>query len=101
VTTSRSVTVSVDREGDLVWSGHDLGPGVAGLQPGADEYEFWRTIRAAHIPALVTALGGRPGESVARLVRARFNSDVALADFAEAHGIPTEFNSWIPTSWDD
>lgn len=28
----------------LVWYGHDLGPAVGFLRPGATEYEFWRYV---------------------------------------------------------
>lgn len=98
---SRSVDVTLNEDGDLVWSGHDLGPEVAALRAGASEYEFWRYIRAKHLPALRIALGGAAGDDVARLVRKRFRSDVELAAFAEAHDIPTEFSSWIPTHWDE
>ncbi len=85
--------VQLDAEGDLVWAGHDMGPQVASVF-GGSEYEFWRTIRAAHLPALTQALGGQPGADVAQLVRQRFESDVVLNQFAEAHGIPTEFSSY-------
>lgn len=37
---------------DLVWYGHDLGPAVGFLRPGATEYEFWRYVRAPHVEAL-------------------------------------------------
>lgn len=84
-----------------MWSGHDLGPEVGALRAGASEYEFWRYIRAKHVPALVAALGGVAGDDVTRLVRKRFRSDTELAAFAEAHDIPTEFSSWIPTHWDE
>ena len=67
----------------------------------AAEYEFWRTVRAAHLPALVAALNGQPGDDVARLFPEKFDSDVALKDFAEERGIPTEFSSWSSTNWDD
>ena len=98
---SRSVAVTVNEKGDLVWSGHDLGPEVAALRAGASEYEFWRYVRAKHVPALLAALGGAAGDDVARLVGRRFRSDVELAEFAAAHDIPTEFSSWTPTHWDD
>lgn len=99
--TSRSVVVELNKAGDLVWNGHDIGPDVGLLQPGATEYEFWRYVRAAHVPALRTALGAGPNDDVARMVKKRFESDVDLAAFAAEHDIPTEFNSWITTNWDD
>ena len=99
--TRRSVDVTMNAEGDLVWSGHDLGPGVGALRAGATEYEFWRYVRARHLPALRAALGGPQNGDLTRLVRERFRSDVELDAFAKAHDIPTEFSSWIPTNWDD
>ena len=101
MTTERFVTVELNGAGDLVWSGHDLGPGVGVLMPGAREYEFWRTVRAAHVPALAVALGGEAGDDPSTLIAARFASDVDLQAFATEHGIPTEFGSWISTNWDD
>jgi hypothetical protein len=68
--------------------------------PGATEYEFWRTIRAEHVPALAAAMGAA-AEDLPALIENRFKSDVALQAFAEANGIPTEFHNWIPTNWDD
>ena len=101
MTTERRVDVSLNEDGDLVWAGQDLGPGVGILIKGATEYEFWRTVPAAHIPALVAALGGQPGDDATRLVRERFDSDVALKEFADAHGIPTRFSNWISSNWDE
>lgn len=92
---SRHVEVSRNDDGDLVWYGHDLGPEVGSLREGATEYEFWRTVPAEHIPALVAALGGRIDDDAPTLVRQRFRSDVDLAKFAEDHGIPTTFYSWV------
>lgn len=101
MSTSRSVHVTLNEAGDLVWSGHDLGSGVGALVRGASEYEFWRYVRAAHVPALRAALGGGPTDDVTRMVAQRFRSDVELAAFAAEHDIPTEFSSWVPTHWDD
>lgn len=101
MTTSRSVNVELNEAGDLVWNGHDIGPDVGILQPGATEYEFWRSVRAAHVPALRAALGAGPTDDITRIVRQRFESNVDLDAFATEHGIPTEFSSWITTNWDD
>lgn len=100
MTTTRSESVHLNENGDLVWTGHDLGPGVGVLQAGATEYEFWRTVPAAHVPALLAALGDQPGDHAVKLVRGRFRDDVELAEFAAGHDIPTTFHSWIPTNWD-
>jgi hypothetical protein len=96
--TTWSIAVRVDAAGDLVWAGSDSGPHLATMM-GASDYEWWRYVRAPHLPALVAALGGSPGDDVAALVRERFTSDVDLAAFADEHGIPTEFRAWTTTDW--
>lgn len=96
----RYVDISIAGEGDLVWAGHDLGPSVGILSPGSTEYEFWRTIRKPHLPALAEAMGVSIG-ALPSAVRERFTSDVELQRFAEGLGIPTEFYSWVSTNWDD
>lgn len=96
--TNRSVIVTLTHGGDLVWSGQDLWPDVATLHGGAMEYEWSRTVPAAYVPALLTALGGRPGDNVVALVAASFETDGELEEFASKAGIPTEFDSWIGTT---
>jgi hypothetical protein len=95
---SRHAQVQI-RNGDLVWYGHDLGGGAGPL--GGSDYEFWRTVRKAHLSALRAALGGKQGADVPGMVSGRFRSDVELAEFAAAHGIPTEFHSWSSGYGDD
>jgi hypothetical protein len=95
------VIVALTDSGDLVWSGQDLGPDVVTLQPAAMEYEWCLTVRAAYVPGLLAGLGGVPGDDVVALVAARFTTDLELELFAAALGIPTEFDSWIGTSFDD
>lgn len=92
--------VSFNESGDLVWYGHDLGPAVSSLMPGANEYEFWRTIRAPHVAKLAAAMGVSPA-GLPHLIETRFASDVDLEAFAKAHDVPTDFQNWIPTNWDD
>ena len=100
MTDTRYQQVTFNEDGDLVWSGHDLGPAVSSMVSGANEYEYWRTVRAPFVPALAAALGVAPKDLPA-VVRSRFASDVELDAFAEAHGILTEFDNWIPTNWDE
>ena len=98
--TKRSVVVTLTHAGDLLWSSQDIGPDVGRLRRGATEYEWWRTVPAAHVPALLAALGGGPADNVVALVAERFDSDVELEKFATSLGIPTEFDSWTSTSND-
>jgi hypothetical protein len=97
----RHVHLSLNEDGDLVWAGHDLGPGAGAHIGGSSEYEFWRTVPAEHLPALLAALGGEPDGDVAALVGERFTSDVQLDEFAKEHGIPTGFHSWSSGFGDD
>ena len=96
-----SVIVTLTDRGDLLWSGQDLGPDLQTLLPAATEYAWGRTVRAAYVPALRAALGGAPGDDVVALVAARFKSDAELEEFATSLGIPTEFDSWIGTTYED
>lgn len=98
--TTWSIVVSINANGDLVWSGYDSGPHLSKMM-GGSEYEWWRYVRAEHVPALRAALGGGPADDVAKLVRERFKSDLDLAAFAKEHGIPTEFRNWTTTDWSD
>ena len=92
--TRRYQKISLEPTGDLTWYCHDLGPGPGFLMAGSREYEFARTIRAAHLDTLARALGVAIADLPARLDR-DFRSDVELDVLARAHDIPTEFWSWI------
>ena len=100
MTDSSHRQVDYNAEGDLVWTGHDLGSAPMAFFGGSD-YEFWRTVREANLPALLAALGGAPGDDLPALVAERFKSDVQLEEFATKQGIPTEFFSWTSTDWND
>jgi hypothetical protein len=52
----RYLEASRDAAGDLHLDGQDLGPGT-GAVSGDGEYEWFQTIRAAHVGALLVALG--------------------------------------------
>lgn len=91
---TRHIEVDFNEAGDLVWYGHDLGPAVGFLRRGATEYEFWRYVRAPHVDALASAMGVTRSR-LPGLILKMWQSDVQLREFADAHGIPTEFDSWI------
>jgi len=59
----RYLDAYVDDAGDLVLAGQDLGPATK-LVSDNGEYEWFRTIRSEHVPALVFALGGDAGADV-------------------------------------
>lgn len=65
----RHLSARLTDEGDLLIEGQDLGPGVEEcFGPGLTEYEWVHTVHAEHIPLLVAALGGEPGEPVLPLL---------------------------------
>ena len=95
---SRTLRACLSESGDLSIEGHDLGSGVEGiLGPGLTEYEWVITVRAAHFPRLVAALGGKDGDDVITLLSQRYaeNADYASKTFFDEQGIPTEFFSRI------
>lgn len=80
-------------DGALRISGHDLGP-VAEFFDG--EYEWHYAVAADDVPALVVALGGRPGEDVLEMLAARYSGaeSYGLGDALRASGIRYEFACW-------
>lgn len=60
---SRHLWAYVDGSGDLHIDGQDLGPSTAPVSDDG-EYEWFQTIAAADIPAVVALLGGAPGDDV-------------------------------------
>jgi hypothetical protein len=53
----RSLWAFLDDDFGLHIHGHDLGPSTAMVSPDG-EYEWFQTVRAQHIPALLVLLGG-------------------------------------------
>ena len=86
----RHLWASLTDEGDLLIKGHDLGEGVKRVL-GVGEYEWGWTIRAAHIPALLGAMGAS-GDVMSALSE-RFSDERAgdLEAFFKEHEVPREF----------
>lgn len=90
---TRYLSASLNANGDLVIDGQDLGPGVeAFFGPGIREYEWARTVRRPHVPTLLAALGGPPGEDILVVLARRFSGDAAagLDQAIAAAGVPVE-----------
>ena len=93
----RFLSAAIDAQGELVFTGHDLGNGV-GVLSGYSEYEWTVTIAAVDVPKLAAALKvrgvlGTPWRRNGRLLRAlrrRFSGGNAsrLEPFLKDHGIP-------------
>ena len=95
---SRSLRARLSTSGDLSIEGHDIGSGVELFWGrGHTEYEWVITLRAAHVPTLVAALGGESGNDVLKLLSQRYseNPDCASQTFLKEHGIPIEFWSRV------
>ena len=78
-------------DGALHIDGQDLGPLTAPVSPSG-EYEWFKTIRAEHLPQLVELLGGEPGTDVLDLLAERYTgADAAeLERVLRESGLPVE-----------
>lgn len=89
----RYLEAELDSRGNLVISGHDLGPGVERcFGEGCREYEWVWTVRAADVPTLRRALGlGQMGDLLLSL-RRRFSGERSsgLKAFLDEQGVPHE-----------
>ncbi len=59
----RSLDAYIDDGGQLVLQGQDLGP-LTAIVSDDGEYEWFRSVKAEHIPSLIAALGGAPDEDI-------------------------------------
>ena len=84
---------SFGEDGDLWLIGQDLGPRVEELT-GEDEYEYFLTVRAEHLPAVATALACKRAYLLAALRDAyaarRFVGTADLKAFLAERGVPCE-----------
>lgn len=95
---SRYLSARITENGDLSIEGQDLGPGVEEFWgAGFREYEWIITVRAAHFPQLIAALGGMDGDNPLSLLAARCSEDERYASksFLEDRGVPIEFWSRV------
>lgn len=82
----------LEPDGELRIEGQDLGPITAPISPDG-EYEYFYTVRPNDVPALITALGGRPGDDILTVLRERWSGrdsyglDQAIRD----SGVPYSF----------
>jgi hypothetical protein len=60
---TRHLWASVDDGGNLHIDGQDLGPAAAMVSDDG-EYEWFQTIRAEHLPRLLSLLGAGPGDDI-------------------------------------
>jgi hypothetical protein len=93
---SRYLGACLTPTGDLRVDGQDLGDGVEEFfGPGLREYEWVYTVQAQHLPLLVAALGGRPGDDVLDLlVRTCSGPDAVRLRTLLGQGGPVPADLW-------
>ena len=74
---SRVLDVEFRENGDVVFTGHDLGPATSPVS-GDGEYEYGFTIQAGDVPRALSALEGRPGESIRDVLLRAFTGERAF-----------------------
>ncbi|MGV1004471.1 MAG: hypothetical protein ACOYEV_06810 [Candidatus Nanopelagicales bacterium] len=91
--TSYFLDVTLEHDGSLRFSGQDLGPTVS----YDGEYEYWYSLAAEDVPALVIALGGEPGTDIIDLLESRWSGDAAsgLGAAIKASGVKHNFTSYF------
>ncbi len=92
------LTMSADlfHDGTLRISGQDLGPVARSMSGDDEEYEWFYTVAAQDVPALVIALGGQPGEHPIDVLEQRWSGDAAygLGEALRRSGVHYEFGSF-------
>jgi hypothetical protein len=95
----RHLEARLSPDGDLVVEGQDLGRGVEMcFGEGNTEYEWAHTVRAAHLPALLEALGAAPGTDPLTVLAQRCSGPDAGAFsrlLAPTGPVPAEFWSRV------
>jgi hypothetical protein len=94
----RSLQAGELADGTIQIVGYDAGPGVErAWGPGLSSYDWTWTIKPDHVPALIAALGGKPGDDPIELIAAwsaaNDRADPGLA-FQRAGG-QVAFSNWI------
>jgi hypothetical protein len=90
-----NVNATLERDGSLTIAGHDLGPVAESISPDG-EYEWFYSIAAHDVPALVVALGGQPGADVIDVLTQRWSGDAAyrLGAAVRSSGVEHRFSSY-------
>jgi hypothetical protein len=90
-----SLDASLGSDGSLQITGQDLGP-VTNMIGHDGEYEYFYTIAAEDVPALVVALGAQPGADVLDLLEQRWSGDNAynLGRAIRSSGVGYHFSSY-------
>jgi hypothetical protein len=92
---SRWLGAFLDAEGNLHLQGQDLGPKTASVSDDG-EYEWFQCVKKEHLPALVEALGGTPGEDILFLLERDYcgSRSYELEATLRTRGIPVDRQVW-------
>jgi hypothetical protein len=90
-----NVNATLERDGTLKISGQDFGPVTKGVSSDG-EYEWFYTVAAKDVPALVVALGGKQGADVIDLLAQRWSGDAAygLGEAVRSSGVQYRFSTY-------
>jgi len=82
----------LDVVGNLVLSGHDLGPGAELVSPDG-EYEYWITVEAADLTKLLVLLAEPEGSDVMRVLEQGWTgkNSYELERIIRHEGVPHRF----------
>jgi hypothetical protein len=86
-TTTIHIDAEITDEGDLLFSGQDLGQAPRELW-GDSDYEYWLTIMAPNKDQVLLAL-------IEKLYSGNPSLISELKDYLESKGIPCEFHSYV------
>ena len=94
-TDRRHLEARVDASGDLHIDGQDLGPGTAVVSSDG-EYEWFQTIRAIDVGALLAALGHPEDADVLEVLAQQFTGpgSYRLEEVLRAGVVPIERQVW-------
>lgn len=92
---SRFLDAWLDDEGNLRLDGQDLGPATA-MVSSDGEYEYFKTIAAADLPALLATLGAEPGADVLEELEAHWTGpgSYEFERLLRDSGIPVQLFTW-------
>jgi hypothetical protein len=88
---ARYLWAYLDEESNLHIDGQDLGPATAPVSPDG-EYEWFRTIRAEHVPRVIELLGGGVDTDILDLLEERYTGlgSYALERMLQESNLPQE-----------
>ena len=85
--TSRFIDAEINKDGDLVVSGQDVGKAPREFWGDAD-YEFWVFVRGEHKDDVLLAL-------IEKLYSGSGSAVTDFREFLKSRGIPNEFDTWV------